>query len=310
MGIQVVLGIIVSYFPDIQDLLSSLKELKKELEEVCLVENGSDPMIQKELKEILEKNKTLIPKIHWIINPTNIGLASAQNLGIAYGMEKQVPFFLFLDDDSLLTKGSLSSMKDFLQSHSDYGMVAPKLIHLNSNRIQKYPIIHSTGWIYRRPLNEKNDFLGNVSTVIASGSLVRENCFRNLGKMRDDYFIDSIDIEFCLRLRANDWKIAVLQSAVLKHKLGEEKAVKTPLGQIYPTNHSPLRRYYMIRNRIWTWKLYGLKFPLWFLYDIGNFIFDVIRFTLFDKERVKKWKMLGRGIVDGILEKKKRYNIS
>jgi len=310
MGIEVVLGIIVSFFPNLQELLSSLIQLKGELEEVCLVENGSDPKVQIELKATLEKNKTLIPKIHWIINPTNIGLASAQNLGIAYGMEKQVPFFLFLDDDSLLTKGSLSSMKEFLLSNQDYGMVAPKLIHLNSNRIQKYPIIHSTGWIYRRPLYEKNDFLENVSTVIASGSLVRENCFRNIGKMRDDYFIDCIDIEFCLRLRANDWKIAVLQSAVLKHKLGEEKEFKTPLGQIYPTNHSPLRRYYMTRNRIWTWKLYGLKFPLWFLYDIGNFIFDVIRFTLFDKERVKKWKMLGRGIVDGILEKKKRYNIS
>lgn len=310
MGIEVVLGIIVSFFPNIQELLSSLIQLKGELEEVCLVENGSDPTVQKELKEILEKNKAIIPKIHWIMNPTNIGLASAQNQGIEYGLIAEFSFILFLDDDSILTQGSIQPMKDFLQSHSDYGLVAPNIIHVNSKRIQKYPIIHSTGMIIRKSFVMNEDFIENISTVIASGSLIRSHCFDEIGKMRDEYFIDSIDIEFCLRLRAKGWKIAILQNAELQHKLGEEKEISTPLGQIYPTNHSPLRRYYMTRNRIWTWKLYGLKFPFWFLYDVGNFIFDVIRFTLFDNKRVKKVKMLGRGIVDGILEKKKRYNIS
>ena len=55
MGFKMVLGIIVSYYPNTSELLESLISLKGEVEEICLVENGSTLDIQNEIINIIQK---------------------------------------------------------------------------------------------------------------------------------------------------------------------------------------------------------------------------------------------------------------
>jgi rhamnosyltransferase len=303
MGNSVVIGIIVTYYPIVDEVLQSLKSLKDEIDEICLIENGSGLSFQKNLIHQLQKVKSKIPKLHWISNNINLGLSKAQNQGIAYGLSRNFDFFLLLDDDSILEKGSVSTMIKYFLTHSEVGIIAPSIIHQNSKRIQMYPIIHKLGFIYRKRIHE-DQILSNVSTVIASGSLIRNSVIQKIGLMNENFFIDYIDIEYCLRLRLYGWKIAVLGNSLLIHKLGNEEKVKHMFGAIYPTNHSPLRRYHMTRNRIFTWRMYAVKFPLWFIYDFSNFIFDLIRFSVFENQKLTKWKMLWIGLCDGLLEKK------
>lgn len=310
MGFKMVLGIIVSYYPNTSELLESLISLKGEVEEICLVENGSTLDIQNEIKNIIQKEKKRIPSIKWIQMDSNIGLAAAQNIALEYGLKNNFDFYLFLDDDSILQKGSVANLKQFLIENPKYGLVGSEIIHEGSKRIQKYPTISSHGWIIRKYINNNETSLNDVSSIIASGSLLRLNCLKTIGLMRAAYFIDYIDIEFCLRIRSLGWKIAVIKNSKIIHKLGEERAVNLTLGKIYPTNHSPLRRYYMTRNRIWTWKMYAFTFPKWFIYDFINFCFDIVRFSIFDQDKFNKWKMFSKGILDGILKKEKGNYVS
>lgn len=303
MGLEMVLGIIVSFYPNTNELLESLISLNGEIDEICLVENGSPIDIQNKIKDIIQKEKKRIPSIKWIQMDSNIGLAAAQNIALEYGLKKKFDFYLFLDDDSILQKGSVANLQEYLKENPKIGLVGSDIKHQGSKRIQKYPIISSNGWIYRKCINNNETSLTDVSSIIASGSLLRLNCLKSTGLMRAAYFIDYVDIEFCLRIRSLGWKIAVIKNSIIYHKLGEEKEINLSLGKIYPTNHSPLRRYYMTRNRIWTWKLYAFTFPKWFIYDFINFCFDIVRFSIFDQEKLSKWKMFSKGIIDGILKK-------
>ncbi|MBP9885969.1 MAG: glycosyltransferase [Leptospiraceae bacterium] len=290
----IVAGIIISYQPSIDDLYLSIKNLTKEVDIIILVENGSDKYTQNKIKDIVKDNK-----IDLLIQDTNQGLGFAQNIGIQHGLKKKAKYFLFLDDDSILTKGSTKQLILELESNPNLGLAACNIIHKDSNKIQKYWI--KTKFFYKRiSFSEKEEKFQNVNTVISSGSMIPRKVIEQCGLFREDYFIDYIDIEYNLRIRSNGYTITVIRNAELLHKLGNTKSIQIRrLLEIHPTFHNPSRRFFMIRNRIWTWKIYMLTFPGWFLIDFSNFIFDNMRVLLFENNKLENLIQIFRGIKAG-----------
>jgi rhamnosyltransferase len=295
-----IIGIIVSYQPDLEDLILYTNEILEQVDSLLLIENGSNEQIQNQIIARLNNEKIKI-----LLQTTNLGLAKAQNIGIQKGMELGGDYFLFLDDDSRLSKGSVSELKREFEVNPKLGIAACHILHENSSKEQKYWI--KTKWFYKRVgFTSIIRKLENVNTVISSGSLVSKEVIEKCGLMREDYFIDYIDIEYCLRVRANGYSISVIHSARLRHKLGNTKSI--PLGKLafHPTNHNPERRYYMIRNRIWTWKLYALQFSGWFLIDLGNFFVDNIRVIIFENNKFQNFREFSMGLKDGIFKRVKK----
>lgn len=292
-----IIGIIVSYQPNIEDLVRNINEVLEQVDYLILIENGSSPHVQDQIVSKLNNKKMKV-----ILQTQNLGLAKAQNIGIQKGIELGGNYFLFLDDDSSLSKGSVEKLKRELDENPKLGIAACHIIHENSSKVQKYWI--KTKWFYKRVrLTDIIPKLDNVNTVISSGSLISKEVIEKCGLMREDFFIDYIDIEYCLRVRANGFAISVIQSARLSHNLGNTKSIQIGQLAFHPTNHNPERRYYMIRNRIWTWKLYAPQFPGWFLIDLGNFFVDNIRVFIFEEEKFLNLKCFTLGIRDGILKK-------
>ncbi len=294
-----IIGIIVSYQPNIEDLVRNINDVLEQVDSLLLIENGSSDHIQTQITSHLNDKKIKI-----FLEDKNLGLAKAQNIGILKGLELGGDYFLFLDDDSRLTKGSVGELKQEFEVNPKLGIAACNIIHENSSKEQKYWI--KTKWFYKRmgftSLIRK---LENVNTVISSGSLVSREVIEKCGLMREDYFIDYIDIEYCLRVRANSFTISVIRSAELRHKLGNTKSIQVGKLAFHPTNHNPERRYYMIRNRIWTWKLYALPFPGWFLIDLGNFFVDNMRVFIFENNKFQNFIEFSKGLKNGILKKVK-----
>ncbi len=294
-----IIGIIVSYQPNLEDLILYTNEILAEVDYLILIENGSTNHIQNQINIRLSNEKIKV-----LLQTKNLGLAKAQNIGIRKGIELGGDYFLFLDDDSRLSKGSVEKLKRELEENSKLGIAACHILHENSNKEQKY-------WIKTKCFYKRVGFtsimrkLENVNTVISSGSLVSKEVVQKCGLMREDYFIDYIDIEYCLRVRANDYTISVIRSAKLAHRLGNTKSIQVGQIAFHPTNHSPERRYYMIRNRIWTWKLYAFQFPGWFLIDLGNFFADNVRVFIFEKNKFLNLKFFLIGLRDGFFKKTK-----
>jgi GT2 family glycosyltransferase len=93
--------------------------------------------------------------------------------------------------------------------------------------------------------------------VIASGSLTRRAVVERIGLPRADFFMDFFDFEYCLRARSQGYKIAVINRAILDHKIGNARVVKlVGYSRLWPA-YPPWREYYMSRNMAYAaWLLY------------------------------------------------------
>ena len=291
------IGIMVSYEPDSKELVQNINSNLEELDLLILVENGSSPTLQNQIAKQIQNDRCIL-----LLQDRNLGLGKAQNIGLKKGFELGGEYFLFLDDDSVLKKGSVKILKEELFKNPKLGIAACHVLHEGSKKEQKYWI--ESGFFYKRVrFTESSHKLEKVNTVISSGSLIPKSVIEKCGFMEEDYFIDYIDIEYCLRVRKNGYTISVYKDAVLFHKLGNTKTISVGNLQFHPTNHSPERRFYMIRNRIWTWRKYGFSFFGWFLIDLRNFFFDNLRVLLFEKDRYLKMKFFWKGLVEGFLKK-------
>ena len=130
---------------------------------------------------------------------------------------------------------------------------------------------------------------------MTSGSLLRLAAYEKAGPFRDEFFIDFVDIEYCLRLHASGYRVIQAEQACLEHHVGTRIG---PGGWLSVTTHSPLRKYYKTRNRLRVWQEYGRLFPGYVWRDRSRFLLEFIRLLLFEPEKKAKLGMMWRGIHD------------
>ena len=124
--------------------------------------------------------------------------------------------------------------------------------------------------------------------------------YEQVGPFRDDFFIDYVDTEYCLRVKNHGLKIIVACSARLLHKLGNQKKFKVGGIEVRPTFHSAIRWYYISRNRISMIREYGMHFPHWLIYEMVINGYGFLRMLLFEDRKWKKILALTFGTLDGL----------
>lgn len=100
-------------------------------------------------------------------------------------------------------------------------------------------------------------------------SYTRQAAYRlweTIGGYDEQMFIDSVDFEFCYRLRANGYK--VLQTSVLRleHSLGDSKILRFLWIKFRNSEHNAFRTYFIAQNNIY----YPKKHHLWLHLIRGN----------------------------------------
>lgn len=84
--------------------------------------------------------------------------------------------------------------------------------------------------------------------IITSGSLFSLDVYDNIGPFREEFFIDSIDYDYCMRARAKGYRIIKVCKVGMLHSLGRTKQYSVRRIKVQTTNHNAMRRYYMYRN--------------------------------------------------------------
>jgi rhamnosyltransferase len=137
-------------------------------------------------------------------------------------------------------------------------------------------------------------------TAITSGSLLRLSAFAATGDFQDDFFIDFVDNEYCLRLRNHGWRVAYSTSPLMDHAIGQP-CVHYLLGFRFATsNHSPLRRYYSTRNRLISDCRHWPTQPHAVVTDLGRFAGELVFLLLFETDKCQKIQAIGRGVWHGM----------
>lgn len=273
-------AVVVAYFPD-EGFEARLQTILPQVAKLIVVDNTPDA---------ISLSPGLIAawgeRLHCIANHTNRGVAAALNQGLEYALRQGYPWVLTLDQDTQCYSNMVTTLG------SVYESCWPRPAVIGSN--------------YLDPRNHKpkvspqgNECL-EQKTVITSGSLVNAKIALLIGGFREDYFIDQVDHEFCLRLRTRGYRVVISREPAMAHSVGRPGGVDVPFLGILP-NHPPLRKYYIARNTVVTISAYWRQEPEWCLRRAVRLLLGLLLMATLEDQRRSNVRAFATGFRDAIL---------
>ena len=292
-------AIIITHHPP-SEFLGNLDNWKRQFDQLLIIDNGSDLQTHTLLQQASQKRRG---EIEIILNKTNLGMATALNQGFSWALKHGSDFIFAFDQDSQPAPGMIETILDTFNSHLNrekIAIVAPTVEDLIVGLKGRYLRPRGRFLFERTACASQSKLLEDVSIVITSGSLYNLKVYKKIGPFRDDFFIDYVDTEYCLRARQHGCNIIVNCDAHLYHRLGNQQKKSVGPLTMHPTFHSPERWYYIGRNRIPMFQLYVLRFPHWFFYELVIGTYGLVRLLLFEDRKIKKLLALVLGTLDGL----------
>jgi rhamnosyltransferase len=225
-------------------------------------------------------------RLIYIQSNGNIGLAAALNKGLAYAERKGFIWCLLLDQDTQIDGNLIEELSSIYHLHPEpqkIGVLAPNYRSPGHGRIA-YPT---------------NATWQQIETAVTSGSLVSLNASRLVGGMREEFFIEGIDVEFCLRLRAAGLQVIASGMPLMTHGAGTSDE-RLLFGRTVLVGHHSSWRYFMqFRNLTWTLLRYWRKEPRWTRTTLVSMLKRGCLIFMFEQQKLRKvWAIL-RGIFAG-----------
>lgn len=217
----------------------------------------------------------------------NIGLAAALNLGLQQAAACGFTWCLLLDQDSVVDADLIAGLAE---AHSactcrdTVGVLVPNYRSLAGSRLA-YPA--DTVW---QPME----------TAVTSGSLVALETIRRVGGMREAFFIEGIDLEFSLRVRAMGLQLVATGRPLMTHGAGLAEERRFFGRVVLVGHHPPWRCFLQFRNLTWTLWRYGRREPHWTRVTLVSMLKRYCIVLFFERQRGQKiWAML-RGTFVGL----------
>lgn len=234
-------AVVVSYRPDPGRLQQQFELLLQQVQQIVWVDNNSGEAIDPWAQTLRGCH------LQCVRLAENRGIAHAQNVGVECARAQGASHVLLMDHDSLPRPGMVSALLEALERDPMAAAAGPD--YFDARRTQEKSVFFRTTprgelvWFDCAHQTSPVD----VDHIIASGCLIPIAVLDRVGPMRDDFFIDWVDVEWCLRARALGYRILGVCAARLEHRLGDK--VTTIAGREVPV-HAPWRHYYQARNLI------------------------------------------------------------
>lgn len=281
-------AVIVSYHPDVE-FPDRLRTLARQVDCVVIVDNGSSEQEIEMLGRAASGTGATVVR-----NQDNIGIASALNQGLEWAREHGFEWLLTLDQDTVLMDGVVETFAEVYKSCATQRNVA--MIGSNYiDRVSGHSFIEETGkdglpWV-------------DALTVITSGTLLSVAAAGQIGRFRDEFFIDHVDDEYCLRARRFGYVSVMTRRPLMVHTSGSPRYHEF-LGKRLTTPHlSAARRYYRTRNLVALIREYRCSNPEWVNFAITVRYKETILMLMFEKNKIQKMLRVLQGIFDGIRRK-------
>ncbi len=270
-----------------------------QVDHLLIVDNGSSPECR---NSAFSLPRAKYSNIEFIFNQQNLGIAAALNQGFGRAIERGFEAAFVFDDDSLPATGMVAEVLSVYHGHPDQSriaVVAPD-VSVPSAGVKARFVRPRGKFLYERASCGGARTLENVSIVISSGALFNLQVYQQLGPFREDFFIDYVDTEYCLRARQHGYMIVVACQALLIHQLGDQKEAHLGPLTMHPLFHSPVRWYYISRNRMPMMGMYARLWPHWLLYELVINTYGLVRLALFEDQKRSKALAVLLGTWDGL----------
>lgn len=210
----------------LRDCLHSLESSRQEIDQdIIVVDNcssdGSIAMVQAEF-----------PLVRVLASPKNGGYAYANNLGLrhllsqARTVDALAPYVLLLNPDTVVPRGALRQLVDFLDANPEAAVTGPRLVRPDgsldlaakrsfpspqvslyrmlglsklfprSRRLARYNVT------YIDPLS-----VAEVDSVVGACMLLRTEILETVGLLDESYFMYGEDLDWAYRIKQRGWKV-------------------------------------------------------------------------------------------------------
>lgn len=265
-------AIVTIYYPDV---LVTVRNIQRYIEDVDMLILWDNTPVKDRDRYVLCLDE-YSNKIVYLGTGYNEGIAYALNRSFEWAIRNGYEYVLTMDQDSYWNDFSAYKQRVVECHESDVAIFAP--------------IIKSCDRILR---------CNSEKFVITSGSIDGLSIFKRLGLFREDFFIDEVDNEYCIRCKKEKYRIKVMDECYLLQVFGVPE--KYSFWGRYTANYSPMRTFYQIRNRMWVWREYS-NF-LSYRYLLRTLLFQILRrsviILVYEKDKKKKMKAITKAVFHG-----------
>lgn len=273
---QSIAAVTVLFHPSPEDL-GRISTYLDYVDRLFLIDNTGRRAV---LPSFLEES----PKIVYIPNEANAGVARALNQAADLAAEQGFEWLLTMDQDSSFDPVMAEMFFEGaarLAREEDAGIISPEHVE--------------------QPFPGPGDPFSHTErmTVMTSGNLVRLKALREAGGYEDALFIDTVDHDLCLRMKLAGYRILRFNAIWIRHALGEEFEARRRKETFKIRVHRPERMYWITRNNLRMWKVYGAHFPEYIREYRRIFFHKTLKNILcYEREKLPKLFHALRGCLD------------
>lgn len=286
-----VVAVVVTFHPDSDCLLRQWTSLAGQVSAVVWVDNGTPANLRAIAARCGSPAPTVIAMGH------NAGLGAAQNAGIAWARRMGATHVLLMDQDSTPHPTMVGCLLAALRECPDAAAAGPRYFD-DRNPDAPSAFVQISGLQTRRLPCEDAARVWRVDHLIASGCLIPIWALDRVGCMREEFFIDFVDVEWCLRARSLGNVVLGVCAAGLSHQLGE-RHVKA-LGRMRHI-HSPLRLYYQVRNALWLYRMPHIAVG-WKWVSAWRLLLKCLFYLMYVQPRFAYLRQIISGVASGIFD--------
>ncbi len=269
-------AVVLTYHPD-REVIGNVRSLLEQVPHVFVVSNSPDDASRAVLAELPEDRVTVLEQ------DGNVGVAAGFNAGMRAGLAAGYDAIWIFDQDSTVTEGMLAALLR-AQARTDLrpGIVGPALRAAE------------TGNVYDA---DRGQGSAPIDALISSGALFSRDLLETIGLHDEGLFIDYVDHDISLRAARAGYTNLKVYDTLLDHRFGDSRPASFFGRRVYLSNYSPLRQYYMSRNRVIVARRFGMG--RWFRDDVRYAVRAWVKVLCCEKGRPAKIGAFFRGLRDG-----------
>ncbi len=304
-----VVAITVTFHPEVATFEPLLNCLLAQVSRVIVVDNT--PGDENPFLDALLAAQGTPERCQLVRLRENLGIARAINVGLDIALATGADFILLSDQDSLPSDDMVANL---FRAYTDLsalgvrvGAVGPTFTDLHTAQTYPFQAQLPGHFFYGHKAPTTDEPHIEALTLITSGTLIPADAIRNIGLMREDFFIDHVDIEWCHRARWKGYRLFGSGWATMYQRMGEARLRVWYLRWRYESAYSPLRIYYRLRNFVALWKLDFVSWR-WKVRSTWYWLGIVYAHTFFSSQnKLKNFACAVRGVWHGLTNRMGPY---
>ncbi len=206
--------------------------------EIIVVDNGSEP-------ENESRIRAAFPNVRLIRSEKNLGFAGGNNLAVQQAKGR---FLFFVNNDTVFTPGLIPTLIETFEKNPRAGVVCPQINYYEPSSLIQFAGFTPINFITcrNRCIGAKERDNGQwrnqiLPTAFPHGAamMVKREVVEKAGGMDEQFFLYFEEMDWAEKIKNLGYELLVNTHALIYHK----ESVSTG-------KNSPLKEYFMVRNRI------------------------------------------------------------